>query len=297
VIITLSHLGIKTDRVLGSSVDDVDVIIGGHDHILLQEPEKVENTDVLICQAGAYAKYLGRLDLVFDENGEISSYEYKIYPITEEIAESEKINEILQPYKEKMKEFQEKIVGNSPVYLDADRKNLRYGETNFGDLITDAMKSITNSDIALINSGGIRASVDKGDITYGDILSTFPFGNTIYKADISGDTLKKIMNYSLSKKGDGAFLQVSGLKVEYTEKDGKIEINSLEVNDENVESDKMYSVAIPSFVAQGGDGYSWFSEEGKNLVDTYYLLLDTVVEYLKNNNDIPEGKGRIVKLE
>lgn len=297
VIIALTHLGIEGDRILASGVEGVDVIIGGHDHILLEEPEVDDNTGTLICQAGSYSRYLGELDLVFDEEGKISSYDYRIHPITEDIPEDEELANLLKPYIEEIEEYLQTVVGYSPTLLDAERENLRYGETNFGDLTADAIKWISNSDVALINSGGIRASIQEGDITYGDILSAFPFGNTIYKVDISGETLREIMEYSLSKRGDGAFLQVSGMEVMFRETDEGIEIELLRTDGEDISDDEMYSVAITSFTAEGGDGYTWFMEYGENMVDTGYLLLETIAQYLEKTQEIPEGTGRIVELE
>lgn len=297
VIIALTHLGIAGDRILAGGVEGVDVIIGGHDHILLEKPEVSENTGTLICQAGSYARYLGRLDLVFNNEGIIQSYDYQIYPITEDIQEDEGLANLLKPYSEEIEEYLKTIVGHSPTFLDAERENLRYGETNFGDLITDAMRWISSSDVALMNSGGIRASIQEGDITYGDILSAFPFGNTIFKVNITGKVLTDIMEYSLSKRGDGAFLQVSGIEVMYKTTDDGADLIMLMVDGKEVIDEETYSIAIPSFVSEGGDGYTWFMEDGKGMVDTGYLLLETVAQYLEKGEDISDGSGRIIGLE
>ncbi len=166
----LSHIGYPADRVLAEKVKGIDIIVGGHSHTKLAKPVKVGNT--IICQAWEHAKALGVLDLVVD-GGKIVEFDghlEEIKPV--QGTEDPTVNAIVKKYDQKMGTILEEKVGEADVDLDGE--HVRKQETNLGDLIADIMREVSGADVTIINGGGIRTSVKKGEITVKDVYSVLP---------------------------------------------------------------------------------------------------------------------------
>ncbi len=165
-----------------------------------------------------------------------------------------------------------KKVGSTKVALDGQREHVRSKETNLGNFIADGMpqkaKEAAGAQIAITNGGGIRAGIDKGDITLGDVLNVMPFGNTLYVADLTGKQIKQALEQGLSgiEAQGGAFPQVAGLTYTFTlnKKPGHRVLQAAAVQDDGgvkpISDKKTYRVATSNFVGEGGDGYSVFNE-------------------------------------
>lgn len=286
--IALTHLGEAQDRELAEQVAGIDVIVGGHSHTRLDEPVEVGNA--LIVQAGAYGEYLGRLDLTVSD-GAVVDYEYELLPIDGSWAEQEEVAAVVAEYQGELSEAMQEVVGRTEVALDGVREHVRSRETNLGNAITDAMRLVSGAPIALENGGGIRASIDEGEITLEEVLQVLPFGNEVATVTLTGEQLREIIQRSVSEPAPfGGFLQVSGLKV--VAEDG--DLAELTANGEAIDPNGTYQVATNAFLLEGGDGYDTFTE-GR---DPYYVgtKLDTAfVQYLSEHETIaPEIEGRIV---
>ncbi|WGS65997.1 5'-nucleotidase C-terminal domain-containing protein [Marinitoga aeolica] len=303
IVVVLGHLGYDgkyqplgvqytTSDQLAKDVKGIDVVIDGHSHTLMEKAAYINKT--IVVQAGEWGKYLGRLDL-WVENGKIVDYEWAAIPInmkkylgkdengnaqyeyvTEPIPEDPFIKMIADYYYSLGAEELNKVIGETKILLDGERTHVRGGETNLGHLITDALIWKTGADIALQNGGGIRASIQPGKITYRDILTVLPFGNTVYVEELTGKDIMDILNYAVKiPAGKGAWLHVAG--VTYKVKDGKpVDVM---VNGKPLEMDKLYKVAANNYMASGGDGYSML--KGKKGYDTGFVLADVVKEYIQ----------------
>jgi 5'-nucleotidase/UDP-sugar diphosphatase len=151
-----------------------------------------------------------------------------------------------------------------------------------GFLIADALKKICEADIALTNSGGIRASISAGDITYKDILTVLPFGNTAYTIEIPGSVVKDMLDFTATvADGKGARPQVSGITYTINRADQKAE--NILINGEPLDINKTYKLGTNNYIASGGDGYSML--EGLSGYDTGFVLAQVVVNYIKNLED------------
>lgn len=306
-IIALSHLGYQPDLVFAEKVHGIDVIVGGHSHTKLDSPVVVEKEEpTLIVQANEYLKYLGVLDVTFDENGVIANYTGELKDLSK-YAEDAAAKAKVEEYKAPLTELQKQVVGSTSVVLNGERADVRSKETNLGNLIADGMATKANefipTYIALQNGGGIRASMDQGDITLGEVLTVLPFGNSLVTLDLTGEEILASLEHSVSSPGAGAFMQVSGLKFKYDpakpvgERVWYVEALTADGYEE-IQLDKTYRVATNAFTADGGDGYSMFKtakDEGR-ITELYFVDFEVFTSYLEKVNPVsPVVEGRIVQ--
>ncbi|MBK5968504.1 MULTISPECIES: bifunctional metallophosphatase/5'-nucleotidase [Thiorhodovibrio] len=291
LVVVLSHLGLKADRQLAHSVPGIDLIVGGHNHRLLRQPE-IEH-GVAIVQAGSRGQYLGRMDLVV-QDGQIDIQDYRVIPVDNSIPEDARIATGVAELNARLAEEIEVVVGHNAQVLDASRAVIRRTESNFGDWVGDLARALTGADVALFNAGTFRASLPAGEVRIRDIHEAFPFGNELVTATLSGATLQQVLNRSaaLDPQDDpGGFLQVSGIRLVIA--DGQAQ--SVQVGGEPLDITAKYRLVMPDFLAAGGDGYA----ELKDLSDataTGRLVLDMVTEAFRQQDTLNAGvDGRLLR--
>jgi len=298
VIIALNHLGMDeasadtTDKV-AEQVDGIDVIIDGHSHQVMQETIK----DTLVVQTGEYLKNAGVVTLTF-ENGELTDKTSKLISAEEmaNAAPDAQVTSLIESIQASQDDVLGEVVGRTAVKLDGEREIVRAGESNLGNLITDAMRSVTGADIALTNGGGIRASIDAGDITKGEVITVLPFGNYIVTLNATGAEIVAALQHGAGDYPEpkGAFPHVSGLSytIDASKPKGQ-KVTSVTVNGAPIDPNRTYVLATNDFIAAGGDEYAMFAD---NAVTGHYPALDeAVVEHLKAQGAAAaKTEGRIV---
>ncbi|MEF2967161.1 5'-nucleotidase C-terminal domain-containing protein [Paenibacillus sp. M1] len=338
-IIVLSHLGYTVDQQLAESVDGIDIIVGGHSHTQLDVPEvhHAEAEPTLIVQTGEYDEHLGQLDVTFDENGVLDTWEGKLIDLNAQddagnylIQGDAKAAAKLAEYTAPLEELKKTVVGKSDVNLDGERDNVRKQETNLGNLVADGMRSkvmsiVKESDVkgyvTIQNGGGIRASIDTGDITLGELLTTMPFGNNLSALKMTGTEIIAALENGVSgvENGEGRFPQVSGLRFYYDstrdpeviddvtgaktqtgQRIEKVQIQNEDGTYSDIDPKGYYIVATNSYMADGGDFYSSM-KQAKNDGRYYELnLVDYEVfrEYLEKVGAVNiAAEGRITDLK
>ncbi|SPJ30177.1 bifunctional metallophosphatase/5'-nucleotidase [Falsiruegeria mediterranea] len=311
-IIVLSHSGYGVDQQVAAGTTGVDVIVGGHSNTYLSNvsdrasgPYPTVVNDVQIVQAYAYGKFLGELNVTFDDAGNV--IEAKGEPlvmdgaVVEDEATVARIAELAQP----LDEIRNKVVASAASPIEGDRAVCRIQECPMGNLVADAMldrvadQGVT---IAIANSGGIRASVDAGDVTMGEVLTVLPFQNTLSTFEISGQGVIDALENGVSQVEEvkGRFPQVSGITFTF---DASVAPNEGRVSDVMVASEDgfvpidpgaTYLVVTNNYVRNGGDGYKVFSGDDKNAYDYGPDLADVTAEYLAANAPYqPYVDGRI----
>ncbi len=263
---------------LAQSIPGIDIIIDGHTHTLLTSPLKINNT--LIIQAGAYSKYLARIDLEIS-NKKITDYQYKVIPIDEKISPNIDIQNLLDPYfKESIAKLDE-IVGYSSINFENINDATRKLDTLIGHLVTDAMmwkaSMIENVQAALIDGGRIRTGLGAGKISYRDLLRTLPFGDKIVILKLKGSDLLEAIKWGsiYHPRNSGARLNSHGLS--YVVENG--EVKNILMNGKIIEPSSIYTIVVNDYIANGGDNYSMLTKAIRN--DTRYLLVDTLKAYIK----------------
>ncbi|WP_298293175.1 bifunctional metallophosphatase/5'-nucleotidase [uncultured Litoreibacter sp.] len=312
-IVVLSHSGFAVDKVVAANTTGVDVIVGGHSNTLLSNTQDravdvypVMVGDTAIVQAYAYGKFLGELNVTFDDAGKITEAKGEPLLIDGGVPEDEtivaRIGELAGP----LDEIRNKVVANAAGALEGDRSVCRVEECAMGNLIADAMLARVKDqgiDIAIMNSGGIRASIDAGEVTMGEVLTVLPFQNTLSTFQVSGQTIIDALENGVSQVEEvkGRFPQVAGLKYTWdasvAPNEGRIKEVMVMEGDAFVPIDpaKTYGVASNNFVRNGGDGFKMFTT-AENAYDFGPDVADVVAEYMAANGDNAISvEGRITK--
>ncbi len=294
VIILLTHIGVDNDKKLAKKfAGDIDIIIGGHSHTPLFKP--VIQDGVIIAQAGSYARWLGKLDFKVDlKKDTIISYKGKLI---ETVMDSSVYDKAAQLKVENMVAAIQgdllKVIG----YLQTDWKRGFSEESNLGQWEADAIKLKLGTDVALLNSGGIRKDLPKGDITVGDIWEINPFGNTIITFKVSGKGLKQMMKNSIKNRvneinelGSSDMIIASGLNVVY---DSKKVLNndddfilSFKVNGEDLDESRFYSVSTNNYVSAQIKKYFGDIEEELSFTDSNIIDRDLLIEAVQDQKEI-----------
>ncbi len=265
---------------------------------------------IWIVQAHEWGKYVGRADFEF-RNGEMKMVNYQLIPVnlkkkvtwdngkservlyTPEIAENQQMLSLLTPFQNKGKAQLDVKIGSVNARLEGDRSKVRFVQTNMGHLLLAAQMARTSADFGVMSGGGIRDSIEGGDITYKSVLKVQPFGNIVVYADMSG---KEVIDYLTAvaqmKPDSGAYPQFAN--VSFVEKDGKL--NDLKIKDEPVDPAKTYRMATLSFNATGGDGYPRLDNK-PGYVNTGFIDAEVLKEYVQKNSPLDasmyEPKGEV----
>lgn len=281
LIIALTHLGIDYDRKLASACPKIDVIVGGHSHTAIIQPENEAKT--IIIQAGAYTRYLGILDIDLSQ-GRIVNYKAGLKPLTANVPPDRSMEELIADYTARLPKGLSEPIAKTEILLDAGRAAVRSDRNSlFGKLIAGAMATRTSADAALINGGAIRKSVCPGEITALKLREALPYNNKVVIVKLKGEDLLRVMERSASQGfGSGAKLQRYGLDI--TWKHGSPVIKR--VGGRKFQRDKVYRIAINDFIANGGDGYSIFKEKGLDMEVTDMETRQILADYLKNHGPV-----------
>ena len=310
-IIVLSHSGYLVDQRVAANTTGVDVIVGGHSNTLLSNTnDRADGAyptmvgDTAIVQAYAYGKFLGELNVTFDDAGRILEAigEPLIMDgsVDEDGATKDRIAEAAEP----LEAIRNQVVAMSTAAIEGDRSVCRVQECEMGNLVADAMLARVadqGAKIAIANSGGLRASIDAGEVTMGEVLTVLPFQNTLATFQISGQGVIDALENSVSQVEEvaGRFAQVAGLKYTWDPKvapnEGRI-VEVLVAQDGGyvpIDPAALYSVVTNNYVRNGGDGYKMF-RDGLNAYDYGPGLEVVLAEYMAEQGSYaPYLDGRI----
>ncbi len=269
-----------------------------------------QQNGIWIVQAHEWGKYVGRADFEF-RNGEMKMVNYQLIPVnlkkkvtwedgkservlyTPEIAENQQMISLLSPFQNKGKAQLEVKIGETNGRLEGDRDKVRFVQTNMGRLILAAQMDRTGADFAVMSGGGIRDSIEAGDISYKNVLKVQPFGNVVVYADMTG---KEVIDYLTAvaqmKPDSGAYPQFAN--VSFVAKDGKL--NDLKIKGEPVDPAKTYRMATLNFNATGGDGYPRLDNK-PGYVNTGFIDAEVLKAYIQKSSPLDvsvyEPKGEV----
>ncbi|GED63827.1 hypothetical protein LFU01_22790 [Lysinibacillus fusiformis] len=331
-IIALTHIGYDdnpaydNDQILAKSVEGIDVIVGGHSHTQLDKPVVVDKNiagqakaTTLIVQAYQYNDYLGTLDVTFNNKGVVVAHNGALLKVADYVEDAQALA-TLKPFKDKVEELSNTETGATAIIAldnprtggDNTKPSVRKNETPLGNLITDGMlkkaKQYNNDVImALQNGGGIRAGINQGPITVGEVITVLPFGNTLATMSLTGKELKEALEVSVGQypAENGGFLHVSGAKVEFDSTKAKgqriVKVSYMDGQGKYVEiqDNVTYTIATNAFTAKGGDGYDVFKkayEEGR-VTDLGLSDWENLAEHITSLGTVnPKVEGRVVDV-
>ncbi|ALC41075.1 NT5E-2, partial [Drosophila busckii] len=340
IIIALGHSGFNKDQEIAKHCPDVDIVVGGHTNTFLYNgtAPSTERIDgpyptwvtqksgkrVPVVQAYAFTKYLGKLHVKFDAAGNLLEVNGAPILLDGTVAQDKDLLDVLELYRENVTALEKSILGHSKVHLEGRKILCRSVECNMGNLITDAMifsrvmedqggDYWTDAAIAIHQGGGIRGSIERksdGMITHNDLLTVLPFANDLYVTRISGRTLWQALEHAAAlrfKDSDGAFLQMSGVRVVYNEHkpEGK-RVVSVQVRCAACEvpafsplnESALYKVIVPQFLLDGGDGHVFTEAANPQSMHMQRSIIGAVQQYLQHRDFVYPGlESRITFID
>lgn len=339
-VVALAHLGedlasrpwMSTEVIANTT--GIDAVLDGHSHTVDAEQivKNADGEDVVLSQTGTKAESIGQLT-IDPATGDMSTQLVKLADVATDSPAYTAAQTYIQGIQEKYQDVVAEVVATSDVTLTVSdpatgERRIRSAETNMGDFCADAYREVMGADIGFVNGGGIRADINPGDVTYGDLIAVHPFGNMICLAEVSGQQILDALEMGARVVGtaeSGGFQQVSGLKYtvntqipssvvlddngSFVEVSGARRVSDVMVENretgayEPIDPDATYTLAGHNYMLkQGGDGFTMFGEDNiKLLLDETMVDNEVLIDYLTENLDgvigeeyaDPYGQGRI----
>ncbi|KAF7517717.1 hypothetical protein G7054_g13713 [Neopestalotiopsis clavispora] len=303
-IAAITHIGYDVDIRLAQETSGLFLIMGGHSHTLLGDMDGAEGgyptietnrdgDEVFIVTAYRWGEYLGYIDVTYDSEGKILAYHGAPVHLTNTTAQDEDLQTQIDAWRVPFEAFAAQEVGETNVELDQTK--CYDEECMLGGFMADAMYQYRldgggSPDFALINGGGVRATIDVGTITRGEVLTSFPFGNSIVEVTYDGETLWKILEGLVSMENQftgeevGSLLQLSkNIKVEYNP-DNEVgsRLVAVTIGGEALDSSRDYNMVTIDFLTGGGDNF--LEEVDGAVLD---LMDEVLVSYIQAQSPIP----------
>jgi 5'-nucleotidase/UDP-sugar diphosphatase len=318
-IILLSHAGFPRDRKVAKKVSGIDVIVSGHTNTFLRtgDPEAEGNYPTvakspggkvtLIVSAYAFGKYLGKLDVAFDPFGEVVGFAGGPITLDETIEKDAEIAARVRELEKPLVAFSQEVVASAEQLLVGNRKACRQEECTLGNWMADAMRAESGAEFAVLNGGGIRASIDAGKVTTGDWRTVFPYSNTLSTFKLKGEDVKAMFEHGVSAVTpalEGRFLQVSGARYQWDPSAGEGErVVSIEVQQKDgsyqpLDPERVYSIATTNYVRQGGDKFEILDRKAIEPYDFGPNIVDVMIKRSKQAKRLSaKVEGRIKRVE
>ncbi|MFV0441021.1 MAG: 5'-nucleotidase C-terminal domain-containing protein [Lachnospirales bacterium] len=313
-IISLAHLGIDESTVLeerstylAEQVDGIDLVVDGHSHTFLEEGMTFDDT--FLVQTGEYFNQIGLLKVYDIDTTPTYELEYidpsfdeenPMPEIYEGYVPNEEVSTLVDKLNAETEAITSEVIGSTEYTLDGEREQVRVHETNLTSLLTNALIDASGADLALGNGGNTRASIEAGEITLGDVITTWPFGNMVVTIDITGQEFYDAIEHGIQHypEANGGFPHIAGAKVEF-DPNGEAGNRITSITNEDgtpFDLDKTYTLVTNEFLANAGDDYTMF--EGKVIKEYFEIQSDVVIDYIQAGNEIPEfPAGRLVAVE
>lgn len=294
LIFAMTGIGLRHDKRLAENVPEIDVIFGSHSSTALEEPYEDSINHTIICQNYSHLTSIGFLDLTIEkQTKKIRGYRGELIDLlNDEIELDTVLLNILKKWEEDTRKGFDEVIG----YAKKDLTRAGFEESPMGNLITDAMREYFNADIAIHNSGGIRANLKKGEITYRDCYYVDALSNTAVLIKMAGEQIKKVLEVGVN--GRHAIFQVSGIKFKYNSKKPVGErVIEVRLSDGSLlKSEKEYMLVTNSFLAGGGGDYVIF-KEGKEIQATFTYLRNIIADYIRKHSPVDKDvEGRIIDV-
>lgn len=309
-IIVLSHCGYAEDQEMALKHPRIDVIVGGHSHSYLGDPgpEGFPNPigayptvvgTTQIVQAWEWGKIVGRLKVTFDRKGKVTKTEGRTIVVNQNIPGDPKIASAILAFQKPLEALKTTVIAQAPGLI---ARNGAQGspESPMGSLIADAQVAATkgqNTLFALMNPGGVRASIEPGPITYDEVVAVQPFGNTLVVMDLTGKEVKATLESGLA---NDRILQVSSgfTYVVDMRKPSGSRLVEAKLNGEPIQDDRTYRVVVNNFMARGGDSLLPLADAKGYRYDTGIIDLDALLNYLKANTPVQlSSEKRITRAQ
>ena len=304
VVIALSHT--LNPKNVAAQVDGVDLWLCGHEHIELSESVTTpDGSTTYVSESGYYLNTVGLIDLncTMDEDGSVHVDYNKTsvdYEAAQNYPKDASVTAVLDSIKAENETVLNRVIGTSPVELDGIWEHIRIGQTNLGNVITDAYLLATGADIAFENAGGIRASIAAGTVTYGDVINVSPYGNYVVTKKLTGAQIKEMLETSLTiqkncivandsgewdawPNDSGSYLQVGGITVRFDPaQPAGARVLFVQKDGQDLDDTKEYTVAVNNYLA-GSDSYPQLA--GAMETGEYSCCEELLIRFFEQGSD------------
>ncbi len=292
VIIALTHLHTKEDRLLAEEVPEIAVVLGGHDH----DPETFYNDKTFIHKSGQNAYYLGKIQLILqkdDLTGKVNVLPSWCVILNKNIEKDPEVGQVVDDLQATLERITAEPIGVMGMQCDTLYSNVRTRESKFGNLIADALNEFCEADIGFICGGLVRGNklYQPGEVlTLRHFLTEMPFQNKAVMVEVSGSVIWDALENGVSKaeKKAGRFPQVSGMQFSYDiNLPAGQRVREVWIGEEPLDLEKNYKVATVDYILNGGDGYGMF-KSGKILLSPLKEvdLVGIVAEHIRKKDSI-----------
>jgi len=315
IVIALTHVGLPRDIALARAVAGIDVIVGGHSHTLMSNDDPdtppyplmvhgMGEPPVPVAQAYAYGKYLGRLTVTFDADGRVTAASGAPILLDAAVAQDPAVAAQVAALAGPIEATMAEVVAEAAAPIEGAREACRVGVCAMGVLVAEAMLDRARdqgAQVAIQNGGGLRASIDAGPITRGEVLTVLPFQNTLATFTLTGAEIVAALENGLSAVSDGAgrFPQVAGMRYVWDPAlPAGARVVSVAVAGADgfapLDPEADYGVVSNDFLRRGGDGYAVFRDRGRDAYDFGPNLEEVVIDYLAARSPyVPAPDDRI----
>ncbi|XP_031354291.1 protein 5NUC-like isoform X2 [Photinus pyralis] len=339
IIVALGHSGFDKDKEIAENVPLVDLVIGGHTNTFLwngPQPdwEAVEGPyptivtqssgkKVPVVQAYAYTKYMGRLNVIFDDNGDLVEYNGQPQLLNSTVRQEKQALVLLEKYRPEVEAINNKIVGTTRVRLDGEIENCRVKECNLANLVADALvehhahiqqgRFWTDAPIALFNAGSIRTDIvpkfPNGSFTMGEIMQAFPYSDQLHFLSLNGSDLLETLEIGARYNGDtnrGELIHASGIRYTFDMSkpvgsrivSARARCGSCDIPKySTIKEDHPYRIITTDFVVKGGDGHHVIRDKSYDRYAYDYNAVETIAWYTSRHSPIiKEEDERLIAL-
>jgi 5'-nucleotidase len=323
-MVVAGHLGLSEDEYIGRNVCGVDVILGGHHHVALNPPKIIEfdpdpdivsglgeledddlqsgnleqtrlgecpeseRRQVILAHPNAFAKFVGRLDVVV-RDGRVRSHEWELIPIDDQLPEDPDVAFVLDEYVEEMN----RRLDLDRVVTKALTKLNRFGSTGgdsaLGNFVAEAMqyRKGVETDFCVTNSLGVRTDVLEGDVDLEQMFNVLPFDNTIATLYLSGADVQELLDFSTDRSASrGCNSQVQVSNVSFTMNCRTRKAEDIVIAGEPLDLESIYELCTNDYIANGGSGFEVL-ERNTTTIDTGISVRDAVIDYMRDNPELP----------
>jgi 5'-nucleotidase len=300
LVVVLSHLGLEDDRRLANEVDGIDLIIGGHSHDRLDDGE--ERNGVLIAQAGAHAKAIGRVDLTLDpKRGRLVSRTAKVLDVPEDGPADPGVLAAISAAEQEVEEIMAQTVGEIAAPLDLDY----FRECGVGNLAADALRARMDADIAMVASGQFRRPLEAGTLTLGQLdAACFSTANP-WLSEVRGDQILEALERGLdpaitqvkhpSYRGAPIGIpQISGMLIDYAINAAtKPRVRRVLIQGHPIDPDRCYRLAHTDAESMPEVGYLVLDDGQIRVQEVPTILKEVIADYVRRHSPLPSPqRGR-----
>lgn len=307
LVVVLSHAGIEFDEQMAAQIAEVDVIVGGHTHEELFEPKLIANNPgigicnngldgTIVAQAGEHGTFLGRLDLLINEQGQISSYSGRLEKITAEYEpkEDDPVQQIVSDYNSRLETMMNRIVGYTEHELSLPKDKKKTHMLPMGTFTALSMLEAGKGDICLVNSGAIRTSINSGEITVGEVFEALPYDNTVVTFTMRGDSVQAMLDQICTSFGDPDGYQYAGISAEFDLATGCA--RNVVIRGKPIDKAGSYRVSTSSFIANGNLAGDKLFAKVESTEDSGILMRDAALDYLAKQKNVPDFSQPEIKV-